>query len=53
VVLLASVALLERDGVLALSSYLVFLAGGLYFFFLGEATARLGNLIWQKIFGAS
>lgn len=40
-ILLLAAGLLERDGIFILAGYLVFVAGVLYFFFLGETTAHL------------
>lgn len=40
-ILFLAAGLLERDGVFILAGYVVFVAGVLYFLFLGEATAQL------------
>ena len=46
-ILLLAAGLLERDGVFILAGYVVFVAGVLYFMFLGEATAHLLHEIVQ------
>jgi len=46
-ILLLAAGLLERDGVFILAGYLVFAAGVLYFVFLGEAAAQLGQSLLQ------
>lgn len=46
-ILLLAAGLLERDGVFILAGYVVFVAGVLYFVFLGEATTRLMQELWQ------
>lgn len=46
IVLIAG-GLLERDGRAILLGYLVFVAGVLYFVFLGEATAQLVHALWD------
>jgi hypothetical protein len=40
-IILVAAGLLERDGLFILAGYVVFAAGALYFFLLGEATQRL------------
>ena len=46
-ILLLAAGLLERDGVFILAGYVVFVAGVLYFVFLGEATAHLLHELMQ------
>jgi len=46
-ILLLAAGLLERDGVFILAGYVVFVAGVLYFMFLGEATAHLLHELMQ------
>ncbi len=46
-ILLIAAGLLERDGVFILAGYVVFVAEVFYFVFLGEATARLMQELWQ------
>ena len=50
-ILLLAAGLLERDGLFILAGYLVFIAGVLYFIFLGEATAVLLRELVQWIRG--
>ena len=50
-ILLLAAGLLERDGVFILAGYVVFVAGVLYFVFLGEATAHLLHEVTQWLKG--
>lgn len=45
-ILLIAGGLLERDGVAILLGYVVFVAGVLYFIFLGEAATQLVQALW-------
>ncbi|MBI2512067.1 MAG: exopolysaccharide biosynthesis protein [Opitutae bacterium] len=45
-ILLLAGGLLERDGVAILLGYVVFVAGALYFVFLGEAASQLVHAAW-------
>jgi hypothetical protein len=46
-ILLLAGGLLERDGVAIVLGYVVFLAGVLYFIFLGEAATQLVQAAWE------
>lgn len=48
-ILLLAAGLLERDGVFILAGYIVFVAGVLYFVFLGEATAHAFQIVMQMV----
>lgn len=48
-ILLVAAGLLERDGVFILAGYVVFIAGVLYFVFLGEATAHAIQLVVKMV----
>ena len=50
-ILFIAAGLLERDGLAVVLGYLVFAAGVLYFFFLGETTAQLLRSAWQWLGG--
>lgn len=48
-IILLAAGLLERDGAFILAGYVIFVAGVLYFVFLGEATARGVDALWQWV----